>query len=441
MPKSMSLITVCRECIEKKLTDEKLNHCPVCNVDLGCSPLDKLRTDNNLQGMRDKFFSNKGKNVKKTVSTKKKKKSQFSTKTNGKKAKRASKKVKNDATEKEAQEETKQMQEFSITPQEPKVSASEMVADVKKEERKHCGIEILDEVSTILSARRAKAVARKKFIRTDLIPTVDEKKDDKLPQFETFSETPKIRFKMSSKPESSQRIVLKNVSEDNAELRKGKAVMYDEPFNYLVETKSKNKSPNNSTMQENGVIPMLLDSSDNDSHHVPKVQVKKHWNHQIEPLWDLNESVSPNKDPLKFKLKLLDRNQEKRLKFIEDLNLPAQPESENHKETGPIWFSLVASKEREVGATLPQIYPSYLRVKNGNLSVSYIKKYLVMKLGLFSEAEVEILLEGKPVLSSMQLQNLVEFWLETIPKNGKIHTSVGSSAKDYIMVLSYGRKA
>lgn len=154
------------------------------------------RTDNNLQGMRDKFFSNKGKNVKKTVSTKKKKKSQFSTKTNGKKAKRASKKVKNDATEKEAQEETKQMQEFSITPQEPKVSASEMVADVKKEERKHCGIEILDEVSTILSARRAKAVARKKFIRTDLIPTVDEKKDDKLPQFETFSETPKIRFKV-----------------------------------------------------------------------------------------------------------------------------------------------------------------------------------------------------------------------------------------------------
>lgn len=35
--------TVCRKCIDKKLIDEKLHHCPVCNADLGCSPLDKLR--------------------------------------------------------------------------------------------------------------------------------------------------------------------------------------------------------------------------------------------------------------------------------------------------------------------------------------------------------------------------------------------------------------
>lgn len=41
--KSLSLITVCRECIERKIVDENLNHCPICNVDLGCSPLDKLR--------------------------------------------------------------------------------------------------------------------------------------------------------------------------------------------------------------------------------------------------------------------------------------------------------------------------------------------------------------------------------------------------------------
>jgi len=60
---------------------------------------------------------------------------------------------------------------------------------------------------------------------------------------------------------------------------------------------------------------------------------------------------------------------------------------------------------------------------------------------MFILQQVEILLRGKPVLCSMQLQNLVEMWLETMPKNERIQTSVGSSAKDFVMVLSYGRKA
>jgi hypothetical protein len=39
----MNLKTVCRKCIYEKITDEELNHCPVCNIDLGCAPLEKLR--------------------------------------------------------------------------------------------------------------------------------------------------------------------------------------------------------------------------------------------------------------------------------------------------------------------------------------------------------------------------------------------------------------
>jgi E3 ubiquitin-protein ligase DRIP len=54
---------------------------------------------------------------------------------------------------------------------------------------------------------------------------------------------------------------------------------------------------------------------------------------------------------------------------------------------------------------------------------------------------VEILLGDKPVLCSMQLQNLMEMWLETMSKNERVETSVGSSAKDFVMVLSYRRKA
>ncbi|RHN80400.1 putative transcription factor C2H2 family [Medicago truncatula] len=37
------LHTFCRECIERKFIDERLNHCPVCKVDLGYYPLDKLK--------------------------------------------------------------------------------------------------------------------------------------------------------------------------------------------------------------------------------------------------------------------------------------------------------------------------------------------------------------------------------------------------------------
>ena len=50
-----------------------------------------------------------------------------------------------------------------------------------------------------------------------------------------------------------------------------------------------------------------------------------------------------------------------------------------------------------------------------------------------------ITLQGRALLSSLQLRNLVDMWLQTVTKN-KIQTSVGSSAKDFIMVLSYGRK-
>uniref|UniRef100_A0A7N2LWJ5 E3 ubiquitin protein ligase DRIP2 n=1 Tax=Quercus lobata TaxID=97700 RepID=A0A7N2LWJ5_QUELO len=79
--------------------------------------------------------------------------------------------------------------------------------------------------------------------------------------------------------------------------------------------------------------------------------------------------------------------------------------------------------------------------RDGSLPVSFIKKYLVQKLHLASEAEVEILLRGQPVISTLQLHNLVDLWLQAAPSSEGINTSVGSSAKNFVMVLSYCRKA
>lgn len=34
---------VCRKCIYKKFNDEEVESCPVCDIDLGCTPVEKLR--------------------------------------------------------------------------------------------------------------------------------------------------------------------------------------------------------------------------------------------------------------------------------------------------------------------------------------------------------------------------------------------------------------
>ncbi|KAM0929666.1 hypothetical protein ACQ4PT_001677 [Festuca glaucescens] len=50
------LHTFCRECIMKKIDDEEIDSCPVCNVYLGIAPEEKLRPDLNLQSIRNKVF-------------------------------------------------------------------------------------------------------------------------------------------------------------------------------------------------------------------------------------------------------------------------------------------------------------------------------------------------------------------------------------------------
>jgi E3 ubiquitin-protein ligase DRIP len=55
--------------------------------------------------------------------------------------------------------------------------------------------------------------------------------------------------------------------------------------------------------------------------------------------------------------------------------------------------------------------------------------------------QVEISMRGQPVVSTLQLHNLVDWWLQTASASERIRTTVGSSAKDFVMVLSYGRKA
>lgn len=46
---------------------------------------------------------------------------------------------------------------------------------------------------------------------------------------------------------------------------------------------------------------------------------------------------------------------------------------------------------------------------------------------------------GKPVVPTLQLHNLIELWLQAHPDI--ITTKVGSSAHEYVMEISYAKKA
>ncbi|KAG4995983.1 hypothetical protein JHK85_027422 [Glycine max] len=53
---------------------------------------------------------------------------------------------------------------------------------------------------------------------------------------------------------------------------------------------------------------------------------------------------------------------------------------------------------------------------------------------------VEIKCMGHPVLPSLQVQNLVDSWLDMAASGHRIPATIGSSGKDFVMILTYGRK-
>ncbi|KAG5630506.1 hypothetical protein H5410_002223 [Solanum commersonii] len=109
----------------------------------------------------------------------------------------------------------------------------------------------------------------------------------------------------------------------------------------------------------------------------------------------------------------------------------------------PIWFTLVACDKQKGPSPLPQISSRYIKIKDVNKSSSYIKKYLAHKLSLQSEDEVEIHMLGMPIQPSLPLKHLAKLWLDVAPNSRKILAKVGASAQEFsqefFMVLNYSR--
>ncbi|XP_057964032.1 E3 ubiquitin protein ligase DRIP2 [Malania oleifera] len=399
---SECLHTFCRRCIRKKLSDEELECCPICNIDLGCVPLEKLRPDHNLQDVRAKMFPFKRRKVKA-----------------------------------------------------PEILAP-ITLPVRRKERSLSSLVVSTprvSTQTTMTGRRTKAVARKvtalrgssfaigKPVKKEEDPPGDRAESSSSPEtLNRFTQNTRQNY---STAEPSSHLAPSEETKNGPEPWETKVDLW-KPLNCLVEVANRTKSFRY-TSQSSAAKSEPVNVPDGE---VParKIKAKEHLHKTIHKAKVQDEnSISPISPGL-VKPKKIRRVHKKEASSFGELGVSPQAvldaaSAKYERRIGPIWFSLVASEDQEGDAPLPQISASYLRIKDGSIPVSFIQKYLMRKLDLKSEAEIEIKCMGQPVVPELQMYNLVDLWLQTASTPQRINAFVGSSAKDFVMVLAYARKA
>ncbi|KAL2510767.1 E3 ubiquitin protein ligase DRIP2 [Abeliophyllum distichum] len=381
------LHTFCRKCIYKKLSDEEMECCPICNIDLGCIPLEKLRPDHKLQDVRAKIFPSKRKVKTAEVVT---------------------------PVPLPAKRKERSLSSLAISA--PRVSA-------------HGG----------MTGRRSKSIARKASRSSSFtIERAVDKEEDSVEDRPDSSKSPETLSKFSqntrlnpSAAETSSGHSPDEERENGSEAWKGKVDLW-KPLNCLVEAANRSKS-SQLTPQGSVAKSQSIHSRDNEGlirktkNKEPgtksKVQHDKNGKDR-----DHGESEKPKK---------LRRIQQKKAHNFGELRIAPQDvlnaaTATWEKRNNPIWFSLVASNDQDGDSHLPQISASYLRIKDGSIPVSFIQKYLTRKLDLTSEDEVEIKCMGQSVVPTLTLNNLVDIWLQTTTLE-RVSATIGSSAKDFVM--------
>nr|XP_048325241.1 E3 ubiquitin protein ligase DRIP2-like isoform X2 [Ziziphus jujuba var. spinosa] len=394
---SLCLHTFCRKCIYKKLSDEEVDFCPVCKIDLGCLPVEKLRPDHNLQDIRAKIFPLRRRKI-------------------------------------NAPEVTTPI---SLPVKRKERSLSSLVVSTPKVP-----------IQTGLTGRRTKAVARKAAALRGCSFAVEGsiKREDSVEDHPASSSSPESQVKFtrnkmqdSSLAEPSNDQKRNKEKENDGEATEGKADLWT-PLNCLVEAANRTKSSKSNT--QGLTLPKSEPQNAHDSElsirgnkteaeslnadseiYMPKTKMKEPDHTKVK-----NNSNGTTLLPGPVKRRRLRASNRNRAAPSGELCASAQVMLDASgaircRRNSPIWFSLVASEDRD-----------------GKMPVSFIQKYLVKKLHLTSEAEVEIMCRGQPVLPSLQLQHLVDLWFRTGSTAKKVPASVGSSAKDFVMVLSYCRK-
>ncbi|KAL0676726.1 hypothetical protein Bca4012_004707 [Brassica carinata] len=402
--------TVCKRCIEEKLVVENLKACPVCNVDLGVAPLDKLRSDNMWDELRLKVFKQKPKSVKAAAAIETASASlTYSRKKKTATSPRASTSPEPAPLESEKLEE--EMEAVSLNQ-----SSSALVSNFRRRVRKNLApkrnenplepeqlhVESENGFEIVLNIEQDNDLAGA-LTSNGCIQKVPASSDDLGKSLSNGKESNGTALNVET-------VITTNGKEDQGHGSSSGGNTEEVPVqaninNVLLSSGEKQKN-NGQEKQENGSTGKIDGKKGKGKASSPRV---------LRPRKQGNMSSDGASEAA------ISKEAEKKA------------EGSNKK----VWLSLIAAANQKTERPLlPQISNPYIRT-DGNLPVSYVKKYLAYKLGLQSEDQVEIWLRQEPVCSTQKLHNLVDWWVQSTPVSERKSAMVGSSGAEFVMVLHY----
>lgn len=381
---SECLHTFCRKCIRKKLSQEELECCPICNIDLGCVPLEKLRPDHNLQDLRAKILPYKRRRVK--------------------------------APEVVVPLRRKERSLSSLVVTAPRVSPSPQTPT---------------KTTITMTGKRSKVTPRKKSrgssfsIEKPLLKKQQEQQDSISMEESSTSHETSNKITHNSKQKNCS-----TGSHDEREGGEGEAWDW-KPLNDLVEAANRSKSSKLTSVVVKSEACVIKSEG---GHVQRKAKGKDELSNKVEDDDDKDKDTATEVvTPPIIKMR---RNRKK--KSADSTVVDAVDSSrEKTKRTYPIWFQLVPFQQQE-GEPLRQIEGRYVKLNDGNVPVSIIQKLVMNKLELPSEHEVELRCMGERVMPTLQLRNLMELWVQAHPDI--ITAKIGSSAHQFLMEISYAKK-
>ncbi|KAL8171074.1 hypothetical protein V2J09_022878 [Rumex salicifolius] len=364
-------------CIYKKLSDDELDTCPVCEINLGCNPGDKLRPDHTWQYMRAKIFPvNKGKV--------------------------------------DSAEASEVMPSASPPAKRKERSLSSLVVSMPKVS-----------VHSSATGKRTRSVPRKSSFPRGSSPSTEE-----LPKEELLEEYQNLNKTIQNNKLGPAKSSVDQIPDEDVENGSAMGSVKVDLLCCLVEAANGTKL-SKSTSQ--GPVHVRAEPSSAQDESISRVEqsklktINRYYNK------DIQTACAPTK-----RKRLRPPNKNTTTLPVKSPNA-MQVVVRHDRHDVPIWFSLVASENQEEAPSLPQISSGFLRMKNSGMPVSVIQKYIAKKLELFSEEEITF--QGQPVGPAIELRNLLDLWLKAAPATRRVKTRVGSTAKDYVMVLKYSRKS
>uniref|UniRef100_A0A0E0KIV9 RING-type domain-containing protein n=1 Tax=Oryza punctata TaxID=4537 RepID=A0A0E0KIV9_ORYPU len=385
------LHTFCKECIMDKIDDEEVDRCPVCNIDLGCDPEEKLRPDHNVQDIRNKVFPLKVKKV------------------GAPKAPTVTLPVKR-----------KQRSLSSLVVDAPMVVGTPKVA-----------------VQTGLTGRRTKTARRTAVSHvnspgnngTIKLANKSEGRDHKTEKISAAQSAKMTKTGNKKKNNTDVEAIVQSSSEDRKDDNTIDKEDLKKPLNSLVDTANRTKFFRSGSKGHSAKEDKIKNS---------EVQGPKRKDDTEDKVVVTGRKVMPCSN----KLKLKEENScnpsqsasskdkttsDYELRKGQHVDLQESPIGSTRTGalhdgiTRPVWFLLVPSPDQD-----------------GSLQASMIQRYIMNKLDLASEDEVEITCHGEAVSPSTTLQGLLELWLKSSPAE-QVQASLGAQAKEFVMELGYRR--